>query len=79
MDNVKIYFEAWWKEKGHRVGQDGTARKKIAFEAWKEGVYYGMASQPVIEADAEKNRPDCNYCGVSVYSYCPRCGKKRTA
>ena len=25
-----------------------------------------------------KAQPDCDYCGVSVYSYCPRCGKKGT-
>ena len=36
-------------------------------------------SPPPVQADAEKNQPDCNYCGVGVYSYCPRCGKKRTA
>ena len=31
------------------------------------------------KSDAKNKQPDCDYCGVSVYPYCPRCGKKRTA
>jgi len=36
------------------------------------------ASRPGVEADAE-SRVNCDYCGINVYSYCPRCGKKCTA
>ena len=35
-------------------------------------------TEQAVKADAE-SRADCGYCGVSVYEYCPRCGKKRTA
>ena len=31
---------------------------------------------PLLDAEAE--RPDCDFCGVSVYPYCSRCGKLRT-
>ena len=37
-----------------------------------------LVSQQKDSADADKERPDCDYCGISIYSYCPRCGKKRT-
>ena len=35
--------------------------------------------QQAVEAGVKDEQVDCDYCGVSIYPYCPRCGKKHTA
>ena len=52
MDAIEIYFESWWKNIGHKIGHDGTARKEIALAAWKEGVNYATAAQETSDVDS---------------------------
>ena len=45
MDDIKIYFQSWWKSVGPEIGRDRETfcNKDIAFEAFKVGIDYGIS------------------------------------